>query len=261
MTKFTLFTECLNGEPLLPYWLEHHRRIFDHGVIILYPSQDNSEAIIREMCPDWEIVRPLKNPEYDCAGVDEEIMMQESIHRGWKMALNITEFAVTQNLDAVVKSVRAKTRCILPKDVAVMVDTPETVNDDLYPDVPLLVQKHHGVFSRDYKLWRCRHSRQLHCGTHGKYDVGRHNSGIKPRATSPLLYIAWFAWSPYQFIRDRKQAVKGQLSEIDMMTRRGWQHLVTEDEQDARFAKVSAMAYDLNKNPGYRAASRRSDAE
>ena len=47
MPKFTLFTEVLNGEPLLPYWLEHHRRLFDHGVIVLYPSKDNSEKIIK----------------------------------------------------------------------------------------------------------------------------------------------------------------------------------------------------------------------
>jgi len=257
MPKFTLFTEVLNGEPLLPFWLEHHRRLFDHGVIVYYPSKDNSLDIIRTICPDWDIVKPVKHHRYDCAGVDAEIMIQESKHTGWKMALNITEFAVTQDLNAVVKSVKPKTRCILPQDVAVMVDTRETVNDDLHPDVPLLVQKHHGLFSRDYHLWKCRHSRQLHCGVHGNYDVGRHNSGIKPQARSPLLYIAWFAWSPYAAIRERKQAVKGQLSKIHLMTKRGWQHLVTPDEQDARFAKVSAMAYDLNLNLGYRAASRR----
>ena len=258
MSKFTLFTEVLNGEPLLPYWLEHHRRIFEHGVIIYYPSEDNSLDIIRTICPDWEVVAPIKHLKYDCAGVDEEVMMQEAKHSGWKMALNITEFAVTQNLNAVVRKVPPKTRCILPVDVAVMVDTPGTANDKLDPAVPILQQKHHGLFAKDYPLWRCRHSRQLHRGTHGQYDVGRHNSGVTPRATSPLLYVAWFAWSPYNAIRDRKQAVKAQLSAIDLQVKRGWQHLVSVKEQDARFAKVSAVAYDLNKNPGYRAAARRS---
>ena len=257
MSKFTLFTECLNGEPLLPFWLKHHRDLFDHGVIILYPCKDNSEAIIREMCPRWEIVAPIKNPHYDCAGVDREVMIQESRHAGWKMALNITEFAVTQSLAEVVNSVPPRTRCILPMDVAVMVDTPDTVNEELDPNIPLLVQKHHGLFSQNYPLWKCRHARQLHRGGHGKYDVGRHNSGVKPQSQSPLLYISWFVWSPYNIIRSRKLEVQKQLSQTDLIAKRGWQHLVTLKEQDARFVKVSRMAYDLNKNYGYRTASRR----
>lgn len=255
MTKFTLFTECLNGEPLLPFWLKHHREIFDHGVIVLYPCKDDSEAIIRELCPHWEIVKPVHANHYDCAGVDEEIMIQESKHEGWKMALNITEFAVTRGLQEVVQKVPAYVRCILPGDVAVMVDTPETINDPIDTGQPLLHQKHHGLFSKDYKLWKCRHFRQLHRGIHGKYDVGRHNSGVKPRVKSPLLYVAWFVWSPYRAIRDRKLAVQNQLSDIDLMTKRGWQHLVTVEEQDARFDNVSAKAYDLFRNPSYKKAA------
>lgn len=257
MSKFTLFTTVLDGEPLLLYWLEHHRRLFDHGVITLYPSKDNSEEIIRTMCPDWDIVKPVHHPMYSCAGADKEVMTQERKHKGWKMALNITEFAVTQNLADVVKSVSRETKCIPPIDVAVMVDTPETVDDKLDPDLPLLHQKHHGLFSRAYPLWTCRHARQLHRGRHGDYDVGRHNSRVKPQAKSPLLYVAWFVWSPYYMIRERKLAMQDQLPEVDVATNRGWQHMVTAEEQDARFAKVSAIAYDLNRDSGYQTASRR----
>jgi len=257
MSKFTLFTTVLDGEPLLPFWLEHHRRLFDHGVITLYPSKDNSEDIIREICPDWDIVKPVHHPNYSCIGADKEVMTQEKKHRGWKMALNITEFAVTQNLAAVAKSVSHIMKCILPIDVAVMVDTPETVDDKLDPNIPLLLQKHHGLFSRAYPLWPCRHARQLHRGRHGNYDVGRHNSRVKPREKSPLLYVAWFVWSPYREIRQRKLEVRDQLPKNDKNWNRGWQHMVTPEQQDARFAKVSAIAYDLNRNSGYKAASRR----
>ena len=75
--KFTLFTTVLDGEPLLPYWLEHHRRLFDHGVITLYPCRDNSEEIIKEMVPEWDIVGPVHAPFYSCAGADQEVMTQE----------------------------------------------------------------------------------------------------------------------------------------------------------------------------------------
>lgn len=257
MPKFTLFTTVLDGEPLLPYWLEHHRRLFDHGVIVLYPSQDNSKEIIKEMCPDWDIVKPAHDPKYSCAGADKEVMTQEKKHKGWKMALNITEFAATRNLNKVVESVPRETQCIIPINVGVMIDTPDTASDKLDPTVPLLFQKHHGLFGKDYPLWKCRHSRQLHRGTHGHYDVGRHHSGVKPSARSRLLYVSWFVWSPYKDIRKRKLATKGQLSKTDIAVKRGWQHMVTDREQDARFERVSAMAYDLNGNLGYETASRR----
>ncbi len=254
--KFTLFTTVQDGLPLLPYWLEHHKRLFDHGVITLYPCKDNSEEIIKTMCPKWDIVKPAHAPNYSCAGADKEVMTQEAKHKGWKMALNITEFAVTQSLADVVSSVPRETKCILPIDAAVMVDTPETADDEVQS--PLLVHKHHGLFSREYPLWKCRHGRQLHRGSNGKYDVGRHNSRVNPKAKSPLLYVAWFVWSPYWDIRERKLAVKDQLPPMDIQVKRGWQHMVNAKEQDARFERVSAMAYDLNKNPGYKAASRRS---
>ena len=257
MPKFTLFTTVLDGEPLLPYWLEHHRRIFDHGVIVLYPSQDNSEKIIHKMCPDWDVVKPVHHPKYSCAGADKEVMTQEKKHEGWKMALNVTEFAATQNLARVVNSVSRATQCILPVNAAVMVDTSDTADDTLDPAVPLLLQKHHGLFARDYPLWKCRHSRQLHRGAHGKYDVGRHNSGVKPRAISALLYVSWFVWSPYKDIRKRKLAVKDQLPKSDVAAKRGWQHMVTGKKQDRRFVRVSKIAYDLNRDAGYRVASRR----
>lgn len=138
-----------------------------------------------------------------------------------------------------------------------MVDTPETVDDKLDADIPLLSQKHHGLFSRNYPLWKCRHSRQLHKGTHGDYDVGRHHSRVRPREKSPLLYISWFVWSPYREIRARKLAVKDQLPVTDISVKRGWQHMVTAEEQDARFKRVSVMAYDLNDDSRYKAASRR----
>ena len=257
MPKFTLFTTVLDGEPLLPYWLEHHRRLFNHGVIVLYPCTDNSEEIIKKMCPKWEIVKPVHRPKYSCEGADKEVMTQEAKHKGWKMALNITEFATTQNLAKVVANVPRETMCILPQDAAVMIDIPHTINFKLDPTIPLLTQKHHGLFSKDYPLWKCRHGRQLHRGVHGNYDVGRHNSRVKPQAKSPLLYVSWFVWSPYKEIRARKLTVKKQLPKFDVTWKRGWQHMVTGKEQDKRFRKVSKLAYDLNKNPGYKAAAER----
>ena len=46
--KLTVISGIYNEEYLLPFWLEHHRKIFDHGVIVDWHSTDRSLEIIRE---------------------------------------------------------------------------------------------------------------------------------------------------------------------------------------------------------------------
>ncbi len=39
--KTYLFSHIKNEEDLLPQWLNHHKHMFDHGVIIDFGSTDN----------------------------------------------------------------------------------------------------------------------------------------------------------------------------------------------------------------------------
>ena len=55
MTK-TVLTHFYNEEYLLPWWLSHHKKIFDHGILIDYHSTDRSREIIKAICPTWEII-------------------------------------------------------------------------------------------------------------------------------------------------------------------------------------------------------------
>ena len=87
----TVICHFYNEEYLLPWWLNHHKHVFDHGIMIDYHSTDNSMKIIREICPDWEI-RYTKNKYFDSAPIDEEVMNIEKVLGGWRMALNVTEF-------------------------------------------------------------------------------------------------------------------------------------------------------------------------
>ena len=52
----TVVTHFFNEEYLLPWWLEHHKKYFDHGVMIDYNSTDSSVEIIKKICPTWTIV-------------------------------------------------------------------------------------------------------------------------------------------------------------------------------------------------------------
>jgi len=93
MAKKTVVGIFYNEEWLLPFWLKHHREIFDHGILINYRSTDRSVDIIRELCPTWEI-RDTRNGNFDPGSVDSEIVDVERDVQGWCVALNIPEFII-----------------------------------------------------------------------------------------------------------------------------------------------------------------------
>ena len=92
--KTTLITNIYNEEYLLPLWLEHHKNMFDHGIIIDYRSTDRSVEICKEICPTWE-VRTSKNEKFGANENDEQFMEIENTLSGIKMILNTTEFLYT----------------------------------------------------------------------------------------------------------------------------------------------------------------------
>jgi len=91
--KKTILCHFYNEEWLLPWWLEHHKQIFDHGILFDYDSTDRSVEIIKEICPTWEIVRS-RNKLFQPAPVDHEVMEFEKSITGWRVALNVTEFMI-----------------------------------------------------------------------------------------------------------------------------------------------------------------------
>lgn len=91
--KKTIITHFYNEEYLLPWWLNHHKKYFDHGILIDYNSTDKSVEIIKEICPNWTIVKS-RNAEFGASDVDSEVMNIESGIDGWKICLNITEFLI-----------------------------------------------------------------------------------------------------------------------------------------------------------------------
>lgn len=88
---FTVVCHFYNEEYLLPWWLEHHRKIFDHGIMIDYHSTDRSCELIREYCPSWSIVK-TRNPYFESSTIDQEVMDYERDLQGWRVALNVPEF-------------------------------------------------------------------------------------------------------------------------------------------------------------------------
>ncbi len=93
MAKRTVLCHFYNEEWLLPFWLKHHREIFDHGIMINYASTDRSVDIIRELCPTWQVVNS-RNHEFEPCAIDSEVREYEQSLEGWRVCLNVPEFLV-----------------------------------------------------------------------------------------------------------------------------------------------------------------------
>ena len=88
--KKTLLCHFYNEAYMLPWFLNHHKQIFDHGVMIDYHSTDSSVEIIKEICPTWTIITS-RNPDFQADTIDTEVNDIEAGIEGWKICLNVTE--------------------------------------------------------------------------------------------------------------------------------------------------------------------------
>jgi hypothetical protein len=144
----TVICHFYNEEHLLPWWLKHHKHIFDHGIMIDYFSTDRSMEIIREICPTWEI-RYTRNQYFDSTPIDEEVMRIEKMLGGWRMCLNVTEF-LYGNTDHLTE-LPDPTQYFIPNYVFVDMENPEQGQTILDHNYPLHQQRYWGydTFAND----------------------------------------------------------------------------------------------------------------
>jgi len=143
--KRTVVAQCYNEEFLLPWWLKHHKHVYDHGIIVDYASTDRTRDIIREICPTWEIV-PSRNEHFNGNAVDEEIMDIERGLDGWRMAMNITEM-LYGNLDHLTNTTNP-TQYMITNYVFVDMEDPAKCPELTY-DRPLHEQRYWGFHDYD----------------------------------------------------------------------------------------------------------------
>lgn len=108
----TIITHFYNEEYLLPWWLEHHKKIFDYGILIDYSSTDRSVEIIRSICPHWQIF-PSAYGAFDAQDCDREVEYYERQVPGWRIALTVTEFLVG-DIGSLTHSRPERTQYLLP---------------------------------------------------------------------------------------------------------------------------------------------------
>lgn len=245
--KLVLINHFFNEEFLLPYWVRHNLRIFDHAVLINYGSTDSSVDIIREMAPDWEII-PARTPDFDTIGTDRHVEdieqdIEKRFGKGtWKVALNTTEFLIHPDIKGLVGELGSNSAKAFG---VVMVDNPSQRHDPLMlPD--LYSQKFFGRFD-------LHHQRLIHCMPHGNYTPGRHtwaNEGATPLLNNLLLL--WFGWCPIDHVKQRKLQIQTKIPAHDKARGFGFHHHMDEALLERRyFEEEVSKSYWLHKHDFY----------
>lgn len=231
-----------NEELLLPYWLAHHRRLFDHGVILDYASTDGTRAAFERAGLDWEL-RPSRNEWFDAEAVDAEVMdVEAEFAEGvWKMALNVTEYLFASSLDRITGACGAGTRAVA-LDVAAMVDPPSPRAVPVSPRIPLYLQRHHGVIGR-------RAPRVLHQALRGEYEVGRHRTSLPCESADGL--VLWWGFSPFDALKPRMLQIGPRIPEAAVRKGWGYHHLVDEDGLEQRYRRHQEGMRDLLGEPRF----------
>lgn len=209
----SIISHFYNEEYLLPWWLEHHKKYFDYGLMINYNSTDSSVEIIKDICPEWQIV-DSRNEYFDASLVDEEVMFYEKQIPGWKIALNTTEF-LYGNYELLNNSNDSKIYYI-PSFYFV-----DDKNEN-YPNIkqPLHEQIFNGIDflkNLDLRKLRCMHN------TIFNYPCGRHFVNYEDASDDFVIFNYGFApWN--QKIIDRKLQIQYKIPLSDKIKNFGTEH-------------------------------------
>lgn len=230
MKKLTVLSHFYNEEYLLPWWLKHHKKIFDHGVLINYSSTDKSVEIIKKYCPSWDIF-DSKNLEFSHLAVNEEIMEYEKNIDGYKICLNTTEFLIDKDIR---NEIDYSSNNCYPLKRVTMVDL--DIGKKVTYDKPLINQKIDGFFGDNLINGEFRY---IHNYEKGNYGIGRHDTfHDKKQQLNSLIF--WYGFSPWNSeMKKRKTQIKYKIPPEDFITGAGHQHFWDEEVLDAKYKEMS----------------------
>jgi len=226
--KKTLLCHFYNEQWMLPWFLNHHKEIFDHGIMIDYHSTDHSVDIIKEICPTWDVVTS-RNPDFQADNIDTEVSDIEKNIEGWRICLNVTEQMIGNY--SILDDDPTPRQFLIPSIFMIDVEQ-QTAN----PDFPLYEQYTKGFSFKDSdKDFLERRARSIHNvpyqyptqSTRECMAPGRHFNGY----TTDQLVTLYYGWAPFDSNQlARKTQIQTQIPDIDRQ--RGWGfHHITDQEK------------------------------
>lgn len=219
----TIIAHFYNEEYLLPFWLNHHKQFFDHGILVNYASTDKSCEIIKELCPSWEI-RDSKNNFFSATACDLEIAEIEREITDWRICLNITEFLIGD----FTKLSNFSGPLLIPQFL--MVDTLEQMYSPINSNIPLLKQRQYGVNITTKKQDPvhdrfCRNFSEVYIPspTTGRHWRCEHNTD--------LFRICWYRFSPFnEEMIKRNLQIQTRIPESDKISNLGFEHVTSKEK-------------------------------
>jgi hypothetical protein len=260
----TVITHFFNEEYLLPWWLKHHVRLFDHGVLIDHGSFDRSAEICREIAPHWRLVRS-RLMHFDAFTTDWEVMGFEQELPGWKIALNVTEFLMPSiPLADLETQLVAMGRTGCAASGVEFVD----IEPDAWPshELSLPLQKHFGIDDNAVTDPGVRASlclnvvparnRYYHCNSLGRYAPGRHSSyHPDSRYRVVNLVLGHFGFAPWnEETLKRRMQIGGKIGPTDRRIGFGNGHESGRGELQRVYEAIKLGAGNLLDNDVVRAA-------
>lgn len=206
-------------EMILPWFIKHHKPLFDEMTIIDHDSNDHSIAIIRALAPEWRIVKS-KIGSFDAYKNDLEVMeWEKELKTDWKLTVNISEFLWKHDIKDYLAN--CKSQAIGVRSI-IMVDDKERPLD--YTE-PIYKHRYHGHM--DYKSQR--RWRFIHNQPSGKYQTGRHGTNLSA-TYDPELFLLYFSLSPWPQCLKRKLQIQTRIPESDKASGLGFEHITTESK-------------------------------
>jgi UDP-glucose 4-epimerase len=247
--RTTLLTNVFNEEYLLPFWLQHHKDMFDDIIIVDYKSTDASIEICKRICPGCKIIT-TRNANFDAEQIDIEFMDLEKDIEGIKIVLNTTEFLFCE------KEI---------KDIFIEFNDPTSLSVNAvspYSNTQYQINNLHELkkclLNKDVFYHNDRGCRQIHNFKHGNYSIGRHGTN-NPTVQTNDMHIIWFGYYPFnERLLNRKLQIKQHVPQTDTDKGFGGQHLYTKEQMmhinsyksftGVPFEMINARLYNLLKS-------------
>jgi len=250
----TLTCHFYNEEYLLPWWLNHHKDKFVHGIMLDCGSTDNSVSIIKDICPTWEVVAS-KNKFFDIYINKNQMYDLESNIKGWRICLNVTEFLLgdTKKISNDLTDIYI--------DSLTMVSTKEEEFIDPNYNISLLKQRTYGIHPETiYKKFEHKDTKINHTDctryrsefyrrmsrTHNMYPTGRHYERSQGFIKNPVFskepefLIAWYNYSPFtDKMIVRKLQFKNKINPSDSLF--PLTHYVRDASQEAQYSNLKKL--------------------
>ena len=248
-----LISHFYNESYLLPFWLKHHQKIFNEATLLDHNSSDDSVEVIKQITPQWK-VQSYDRKDFDSEDLNKLVHFHEKkVKRGYKTALNTTEFLIIKNPEKFNNFLTGWRRNCYRLASKLMIDEDLTVskidnlleqkkfgiwNDQIFEKIDMPNIKDEAVLK--FIKSTPQRFRFIHNYKYGKYNPGRHSTQLKFKEIDrDIAYIQYYLLSPFNdaFI-DRKTQISNKVSTEDKNLDRGYQHLYNKKNLENVYSQI-----------------------